>query len=192
MESEQNAIQRKGKCTKFLAKFFKGNSPGPDLKKQNPSAKKKCSRSEKILKYDDFGTPISFNYSDGSDQYRTPCGAGMSICVLFLSIGFLANNIYAMYTHKGNNVSNSTRYSFFKFSEKFTVKDDLRFAVGFYEDEKIFEYVDLVAGIYRSDWIIRNEENVDELELHPCSDEELDGFYPIRESQKQEYNSRKR
>ena len=87
-----------------------------------------------------------------------------------------------MYTHKGTNVSNSYRFSLFKYTDTFTVKNDLRFAVGFYEDDKIFEYVDLVAGIYKSDWVIRNEENINELILHPCSDEELDAFYPIRES----------
>lgn len=87
-----------------------------------------------------------------------------------------------MINHRGTNVSNSTQYSQFKFTDTFTAQNDLRFAVGFYEDDQIFNYVDLVAGIYKSDWIITNERNFTELVLHSCTDEELAAFYPIRES----------
>jgi predicted SAM-dependent methyltransferase len=97
-----------------------------------------------------------------------------------------------MVTHQGVSVSNSIGYSLLKFTDEFTARNNLRFAVGFYEDEKIYNYVDLVAGIYKSDWIIRNEDKFTELKLHPCSDEELDAFYPIRESQKHEFNVKKR
>ena len=97
-----------------------------------------------------------------------------------------------MINHRGTNVSNSTQYSQFKFTDTFTAQNDLRFAVGFYEDDQIFNYVDLVAGIYKSDWIITNETNFTELVLHSCTDEELAAFYPIRESQKHEFNTKKR
>ena len=72
-------------------------------------------------------------------MYRTAFGSFLSIFVSFVTIGYFINNVYGMIAHKGTNVSNSVQYSYFNYTNTFSAaKDNLRFAVGFYEDDEIY------------------------------------------------------
>jgi len=73
----------------------------------------KSSRSENVLKYDSFGTPINFNYADGSTEYRTGCGSCLSLIVLLFTVILLVNSLIVMVYHKGSNVSTFTLDSHF-------------------------------------------------------------------------------
>ena len=49
---------------------------------------KSCLQSEAILQFDQFGTPMMFNYYKGSATYRSPLGSCLSIFILLLTLGF--------------------------------------------------------------------------------------------------------
>jgi hypothetical protein len=82
-----------------------------------------------MIKYDSFGTPISFNYSDKSTEYKTGCGFVLSLFfVALITFLYLLNNLTSMAKRKGSTISFSTLDSYLSINDTFTKDDGLRFA----------------------------------------------------------------
>ena len=79
-----------------------------------------CSRSESVLWFDSYGTPISFNHADGSSEYRTLIGSCLGFFVALLTLTFLANNLTVMANHKGSVMTTTTLESHFTNEDTFT------------------------------------------------------------------------
>ena len=55
--------------------------------------KKSIWKSERILKFDNFGVPILFNYDgEGTTHWRTCCGACLSVFIVLLAAFYLLYN----------------------------------------------------------------------------------------------------
>ena len=99
--------------------------------------KKICTRnrfrerlSKKILDFDSYATPISFNFSNGSNMYSTGLGAFLSIFVMLITFTYLGSNMNVMVTNKGSSVFTSATDSAFTYKDTITSKDGFRIAFG--------------------------------------------------------------
>ena len=97
---------------------------------------------------------------------------------------FLIDNLIVMFTHKATNFTSSNLFSYFAYNDTFTADDGFRFAIALpYNDEDIFEKLEFIAYIESEDFTVDPKlENKTNLELHNCTEEELDDFYPINDS----------
>ena len=132
-----------------------------------------CSRSDRVLRFDSYGTPVGFNYENGSPEYRTACGSSLSVFVAFITLTFFANKIIVMATHKGSNFSTLSADNYFTYNDTFTQEDDFRLAFGL--DGQVDD-LELSVKMSYSNYLV-GEFNETTFELHTCTEEELGEFY---------------
>ena len=105
-----------------------------------------------MLRLDSFGTPISFNYENGSSLHTTVYGSCLSILVILVTFTFLTNNLSVMATYTGSIVSTSTVDSYLSANDTFTQDDGFRMAVGLKGGEDFADYLELSVKILSFDY----------------------------------------
>ena len=98
-----------------------------------------------------------------------------------------------MFNHKGTNFGSFNLNSHFTYNDTFTANDGFRLAIGIpYADEDIYDKLKFETGISSWDYIAEPSQPkvMTKLELHNCTDDELDKFYPINDSDKEEFGKK--
>ena len=98
-----------------------------------------------------------------------------------------------MFKHKGSNLGSFNLNSHFTHNDTSTADNGFRLAIGIFNyDEEIYDKLELYAAVWSADFTIDPPLDLfTEVELHSCTNEELDSFYPINESQKNEFKTLK-
>ena len=132
--------------------------------------------SERLRRFDLFGSPIQLRYPDGSTEYRTACGSYATLFAFLVSLVFLISQILVMKGYNATLFTNAIAVDYF--DKDYVLKgdsSDFKIAVG------------TVAGLW--DITVRLEVDKDgfvdviEIPTEPCSEEDFAKFYPVRESQ---------
>ena len=76
--------------------------------------KRQCLKSETVLKFDMFGTPMLLNFSDGSPHYRSALGSCFTLIIFVLTSVFLLTQIRVMTNHMDTVFTSSIEYGYFE------------------------------------------------------------------------------
>ena len=95
-----------------------------------------------------------------------------------------------MFNFKGSRFSAFIADQVFSYNETFTEDDGFRIAIGFdpgygaeLDGESFYDYLDLSVNIYKADFTKNPpEEILIKLDLHTCTDEDFEQFYPVKDS----------
>ena len=75
--------------------------------------KKQCYKSETVLKFDMFGTPMLFNFANGSVKYRSALGSCFSFIIFLVTAICLITQIRVMTNHMDTVYTSSIEYGYF-------------------------------------------------------------------------------
>lgn len=108
----------------------------------------------------------------------------MNIFATLLSMIYFATLLRVMYTNANSMLITSVQQGYFSATESVKQKDGFQVAFGFISNgESEFLNYELSASVD----VFGEEDKQITLDLHVCSQEELDSFYPITESQKEDF-----
>ena len=133
--------------------------------------------SERLRRFDLFGSPIQLRYPDGSTEYRTACGSYATLFAFLVSLVFLISQILVMKGYNATLFTNAIAVDYF--DKDYVLKgdsSDFKIAVG------------TLSGLWDiTVWIEIDRydfSDLIEIPTEPCSEEDIAKFYPMRESQR--------
>ena len=87
--------------------------------------------SERLRRFDLFGSPIQLRYPDGGKEYKTACGSFATLFAFFVSFVFLISQILVMKGYNATLLTNSIAVEYF--NKDYVLKgdsSDFRIAIG--------------------------------------------------------------
>ena len=96
-----------------------------------------------------------------------------------------------MLNYKAANFGSFDLNSYFTPNVTFTADNGFRFAIGIpYAGEDIYDKLEIEAVMTSFDFTKSSDHfKITSFEMHSCTEEELDNFYPINDSLKQEFET---
>ena len=100
------------------------------IKVKTKKSKKGILKSESFLKFDQFGSTMSFNFQGGSSTYRSPHGACISLLVMIITLIFTIERIIVLIDKEDTKFTTTMQYNSLEDTEAFTSDDGLMLAFG--------------------------------------------------------------
>ena len=91
--------------------------------------KKGCLRSKRLLAYDIFGSTVNFNYADGETQYRSTCGALLSLSITFITLLFTIQQTIVLKNYEGTLFTTSIQKNSLEDDYTVTEEDGFQIAI---------------------------------------------------------------
>ena len=138
-----------------------------------------------------FGSTIDFNYPGGESTYRTGAGSCVSCCLSLLSLLFCLQSLQILFQYKGTSFTSSRIEGHYSQDYNFTEDSGFQIAVGIHNYGHTAidivdpsKYLSIKAELFS--YNDKDGEIEEEIELHDCTKEELQGdqskFYPLKKS----------
>ena len=116
------------------------------------TTKKDCLNSETVLQFDQFGSPMLFNFANGSTTYRSSIGSCFNVAIFVLTFGFMTQQINVLLSRRDTMFTTSIEYGYFEPEYELRRSDDFNFMLA-------FAVVD-VRGVDFVDYLGRQEEEI--------------------------------
>ena len=95
-----------------------------------------CLKSEKVLQFDQFGQPLSFNFHRGNSSFRSSSGACLSLLIASITIAFTLQQILVLINYRGTQFLQTTALGYYDISHTFEQDDGLMIAIGLIDGSK--------------------------------------------------------
>ena len=69
--------------------------------------RKVCLRTKRLLAYDMFGSTVNLNFNDGESQYRSSCGAVLSLLFTLITLLFAIQQTIVLIDYKNTSFTTS-------------------------------------------------------------------------------------
>ena len=93
--------------------------------------RKSCLKSETVLQFDIFGTPMYFNFANGSDKYRSAFGSCFTFLIFLVTLIFTITQIRVLKDRMDTVYTTSIDYEYFDQSHELRVSEDFNFMLAF-------------------------------------------------------------
>ena len=106
--------------------------------------------SDRVLRFDQFGQPLNFNFHHGNSEFRSVTGSCISLLILLLTLVFTVGQIIVLYRYNGTIFTQSEVLDYFDEDDDFVFeeKDGLHFAVGIFDSIDNPENIKMLQQIF--------------------------------------------
>ena len=145
-----------------------------------------CLNSDRVLRFDQFGQPLNFNFHHGNSEFRSVTGSCISLLILLLTLVFTLAQIIVLYRYNGTIFTQSEVLDYLDDDFVFEEKDGLHFAVGIFDRNDNPENIALLHQIFSLKAVMADatdeQKPIKEMQFYKCTQEDYDKFYPVTRS----------